>query len=77
MQTLFYVNPTQLDPFLDPEGQPDPFEPKNWAQNWVELPPACPSHRVVPTCFEIIRRTCSCALFSHSNFRVPQMFLFP
>ena len=19
-----------------PEGQPDPFEPKNWAQNWVE-----------------------------------------
>ena len=29
-------NPTQLDAFLDPEGQHDPFEPKNWAQNWVE-----------------------------------------
>ena len=36
IQTLFDVNPTQLDPFLDLEGQPDPFEPKNWAQNWVE-----------------------------------------
>ena len=21
---------------MDPEGQPDPFEPENWAQNWVE-----------------------------------------
>ena len=21
---------------LDPEGQPDPFEPENWAQKWVE-----------------------------------------
>ena len=33
---LFNVNPTQLDPSLDPEGQLDPFEPKNWAENWVE-----------------------------------------
>ena len=32
----FYVNPTQLDPFLDPEGQPDPFESQNYAQHWVE-----------------------------------------
>ena len=35
---FFYVNPTQLDPFLDHEGQHDPFEigpkiglnPKKW-----------------------------------------------
>ena len=26
----------QPDLFLDPEGQPDPFEPENWVQNWVE-----------------------------------------
>ena len=25
-----------MDPFWDPEGQPEPFEPENWAQNWVE-----------------------------------------
>ena len=29
-------NWTRLDPFLDPEGQPDTFDPENWAQNWVE-----------------------------------------
>ena len=34
--TLFQVNPTRLDSVLDPEGQPNPFEPKNWAQNWIE-----------------------------------------
>ena len=32
---LFNANPTQLDPFLDPEGQPNSFEP-NFEQNWVE-----------------------------------------
>ena len=32
----FWGQPAQLDPFLDPEGQPYPFEPENWAQNWVE-----------------------------------------
>ena len=36
LKSLFEVCKTQLDPFLDPEGQPDPFEPKNWAQNRVE-----------------------------------------
>ena len=36
METLFEVNPTRLDLFWDPEGRPDPFEPDNWAQNWVE-----------------------------------------
>ena len=25
-----------MHPFLDSEGQPDPFEPENWAQNQVE-----------------------------------------
>ena len=28
----FWGQPAQLDP----EGQPYPFEPENWAQNWVE-----------------------------------------
>ena len=27
---------TRPNPFLNPEDRPDPFEPKNWAQNWVE-----------------------------------------
>ena len=29
---LIEVNSTWLDPFLDPEGRSDSFEPKNWAQ---------------------------------------------
>ena len=36
IKTLSYVNMTQLNPFLDPQSQPDPLEPNNWAQNWVE-----------------------------------------
>ena len=36
IKTLSYVNMTQLNPFLDPQSQPDLLEPKNWAQNWVE-----------------------------------------
>ena len=36
IKTLSYVNMTQLNPFLDPQSQPDTLEPKNWGQNWVE-----------------------------------------
>ena len=25
-----------MDPFLDPESQPNPFEPENWAQTRVD-----------------------------------------
>ena len=38
LKSLSEVNKTQscqLDPFLDPEGQPNSFEP-NFEQNWVE-----------------------------------------
>ena len=33
---LFEVNSNRLDPFLDPEGQPDPFEPKIWFKIWSQ-----------------------------------------
>ena len=39
LKSLSEVNKTQscqLDPFLDPEGQSDPFEPRSWAQNRLE-----------------------------------------
>ena len=35
-KNLFEVNETQLDLFFDPEGQPNPFEPENWVQDWIE-----------------------------------------
>jgi len=27
------LNPTQLNPFLDPEGQPNTFELENWDES--------------------------------------------
>ena len=31
-----FLKSTRLDPFLDPESQPNLFEPKDWAQNRFE-----------------------------------------